>query len=172
MGLWSSISRFFSRTHSVKNKKKHKLKCNDKQDTEKKDTKKKDYDKCTKGSRKHEDIPKKKRERIPPDIRDNVWKKYHGDKITGICYCCGISIERYHGGWHCSHVKADVKGGPTVIENLRTCCKHCNLSMGNQNLYAYIRDKKLQGPGSKNIPSYLKKHPSQIKDRRTNNWGK
>jgi hypothetical protein len=43
--------------------------------------------------------------------------------------------------------------------------------MGNQNLYAFIRDKNLKGPGNKNIAAYFKQNPSQINDKRTNNWG-
>lgn len=111
------------------------------------------------------------REPIPPEVREQVWISYHGKKMTGQCYCCGIKIHKYHGGWHCSHVKADAKGGPTNVQNLRTCCPSCNLSMGDQNLYVYIRDKDLRGPGRKNASKYLKKHVSQIHDRRTNNWG-
>jgi hypothetical protein len=43
--------------------------------------------------------------------------------------------------------------------------------MGDQNLYVYLRDKNLKGPGRKNMHKYLKKHESQRYDRRTNNWG-
>ena len=137
----------------------------------------------------------RKRDRISTDVRNAVWVTYHGHNSTGICYCCGIKINRYHAGlvhsagrpsgslskldasvpftgWHCSHVKSDVKNGEEIVENLRTCCQHCNLSMGDQNLYVYIQEKELTGPGSKNIRNYLQRHPSQIGDKRTNNWGK
>jgi len=113
-----------------------------------------------------------KRERIPPEIRKATWMKYHGIKTQGICYCCGKKIERDNAGWHCSHVISDVKGGQPKIDNLRTCCQHCNLSMGNQNLYVYILNKKLKGPGSQAAQKYLQYHPDQIGDKRTNNWGK
>jgi len=115
---------------------------------------------------------KNEKQKIPKEIRNDVWIKYHGDNTKGICYCCGTSIQRYNAGWHCSHVIASSKGGSIRVENLRTCCKHCNLSMGDQNLYVYIRDKNLKGPGYKNVYQYLQKHHSQINDRRTNNWGK
>ena|SRR3972149_4511755 len=118
------------------------------------------------------DPTKHKRDRIKPDVRNQVWTKYHGGNNTGICYCCNRSIQRYHAGWHCSHVLADSRGGSEKIENLRTCCRHCNLSMGDQNLYTYIREKNLNGPGSKNVNNYLEQHPSQKFDKRTNNWGK
>lgn len=117
--------------------------------------------------------PKKKsKDRIPPKVRNDVWIKYNGDCDIGVCYACGTQIKRYNYGWHCSHVIADSKNGTETVDNLRTCCKHCNLSMGDQNLYIYIRDKKLKGPGSKNLKDYLSKHPSQINDTRTNNWNK
>lgn len=113
--------------------------------------------------------PKKKKESIPKAMREAVWVRYHGDKKEGVCYCCGRNIER--DCWHCSHVFSENKNGKVTVENLRTCCQKCNLSMGNQNLYAYIRDKNLKGPGYKNITAYFKKNPSQINDKRTNNWG-
>lgn len=108
--------------------------------------------------------------RITRDMRNAVWVKYHGDTTIGVCYCCGIFIQRYNAGWHCSHVIASNKGGPTTIENLRTCCKKCNLSMGNCNLYVYIKENHFKGPGSKNVNKYLRKHKSQVGDKRTNNW--
>lgn len=113
-----------------------------------------------------------KREPIPLQVRNTVWETYHGIKQVGVCYCCGTPIERYNKGWHCSHVVAHNKNGPTTVENLRTCCRKCNLSMGDQNLYTYIREKHLTGPGSKNAQRYLKQHPSQILDVRTNNWSR
>lgn len=119
-----------------------------------------------------EDGPTHKKERIPSHIRDTVWITYYGNSVKGICYCCGKSINRYNGGWHASHVISSNKSGEISTENLRPCCPHCNLSMGNQNLYAYIRDKELKGPGAKNINGYFRKHPDEKDDKRTNNWGK
>lgn len=119
-----------------------------------------------------ETLPKKKRERISQKTRASVWSHYHGSKTVGVCYCCGIAIQKFNGGWQCSHVKADSKGGEETLDNLRTCCSHCNLSMGDQNLYVYIRMKRLSGPGAQNVDEYLNKHSSQINDRRTNNWRK
>lgn len=110
------------------------------------------------------------RKPIPKHIRDGVWTKYHGNKKLGICYCCGKEINRYGGSWHCSHVRAHSKDGDLSIDNLRPCCRHCNLSMGDQNMYVYIQQKGLKGPGTKNVKSYLKENPSQIDDKRTNNW--
>lgn len=113
-----------------------------------------------------------KRDQIPSNIRNNVWVKYYGKEIKGLCYCCGKSVNRFNAGWHCSHVISYNKGGSLNIENLRICCQHCNLSMGNQNLYVYIKSKNLQGPGKNNVNIYLNNNKSQANDKRTNNWGK
>src|SRR5665647_2449702 len=82
---------------------------------------------------------------------------------------CGKEIN-FTNGWHCSHVVAETKGGLIEIPNLRTCCVHCNHSMGNCNMYVYIKEKKLNGPGKKNVNKYLKNNPSQVNDSRTNNF--
>ena len=105
---------------------------------------------------------------IPPKLRAQVWE--HGD---GRCYVCG---EKVTTGWHCSHVVAEVKGGPTTLSNLRVCCPHCNLSMGDLNLYRYIeiqiaKGTHLTGQGVNHYQSYLKKNPAARSDTRTNNWG-
>lgn len=106
---------------------------------------------------------------IPPKLRQQVWERGNGH-----CYVCGITVDK---GWHCSHIVAEVKGGPTTIDNLRVCCSHCNLSMGDLNLYRYIdsqiaKGMKLTGEGVDHYQSYLKKNPQYRSDTRTNNWGK
>lgn len=113
----------------------------------------------------------KKKKAIPKKIRDAVWLKYHGDKDEGVCYSCGEKVKRYNAGWQCSHVHSESTGGEISVENLRTGCIGCNLSCGDKNLYAFIRDKDLHGPGRKNVNAYFKKNPSQINSKRTNNWG-
>jgi len=121
------------------------------------------------------EVKKKKKQSIPKEIRDSVWLKYCGDKDEGICYACGRLVFRDRAGWQCAHViaekSADGKKGEITIENLRVTCSGCNLGCGNGNLYVYIRDKNLKGPGSKNVDAYFKKNPSQINNKRTNNWG-
>lgn len=114
---------------------------------------------------------KKKKQAIPKKIRDAVWVKYCGNGDEGVCYCCSKKVERYHSGWQCSHVFSENMGGEISVDNLRVNCSGCNQSMGNQNLYAYIRDKDLKGPGRKNVDAYFKKNPSQKDSKRTNNWG-
>ena len=114
--------------------------------------------------------PIQHRPTISPKIRDAVWTKYNGTGNKGTCYCCGTGINRYNAGWHCSHVIALHKNGNSTVDNLRTCCQHCNLSMGDQNMYTYIKQKRLTGPGVRNVDSYLQLNPSQRHDKRTNNW--
>lgn len=90
------------------------------------------------------DIPKpikRKKQSIPSKIRIAVWKKYHGEGENGVCYACDNLINVKN--WHCSHVVADIEGGAVEIDNLRTCCQYCNLSCGRQNLYTYIRNRKI-----------------------------
>ncbi len=108
-----------------------------------------------------------KKNKIPSYIRNQVWITYHNNSDTGICYCCGKKIQRYNKGWHASHVLSYNKGGLNTVENLRPCCPHCNLSMGNCNLYTYIKMKGLTGPGFKNVDKYLTVNPSQSIDKRT-----
>ena len=110
------------------------------------------------------------RSQIPRKTRDMVWTKYHGTGDKGVCYCCGIFINRYNGSWHCAHVQARSKLGDFSIENLRTCCPRCNISMGNQNLYTYIKQEGLKGPGSGNVRTYMKNNPAQLFDKRTNHY--
>ena len=99
--------------------------------------------------------------------RNVVWSKYHGTSLIGTCYCCSKIISKYNYGWHCSHVIAIAKGGSCEINNLRVCCPNCNLKMGNQNIYAYIRDNKLRGPGAFNMNRWFMLNPLQISDTMT-----
>lgn len=96
--------------------------------------------------------PPPPRKTIPKNVRALTWKKYHGNRVQGVCYACNKKIDINN--WHCSHVLADKQGGLPVVENLRTCCQYCNLSCGKKNLYDYIKDKNLKGPGAKNLNRY------------------
>jgi hypothetical protein len=107
------------------------------------------------------------RKSIPKKTRQMTWRAYHGDSRYGVCYACGMLLNSKN--WHCSHVISDKRGGVATVDNLRTCCQHCNLSCGEQNLYAFIRDKKLTGPGSRHITSYMNKHPDQRDSKRSSN---
>lgn len=82
------------------------------------------------------------KQKIPIEIRDQVWLKYNGAKTVGQCFCCKTKIGKYKGGWHCAHVVAERNGGKTEIENLRPTCRSCNLKMGTKNLYEFKNKKK------------------------------
>lgn len=116
--------------------------------------------------------PAPRRPGIGPEVRNQVWLHYHGERARGLCYCCGIQVQRYNAGWHCAHVISDTRGGAEALHNLRTTCAGCNLSMGNQNLYAFIRDRQLRGPGAANVQNYFRRYPDQRTSQRTNNRGR
>lgn len=105
-------------------------------------------------------------QRIPPRVRNDVWEYYFGNRERGICYACNIPVQRYRAGFHCAHVVPRCKGGPNTVENLRVCCPGCNTEMGSQNLYTYIYQKELKGPGSKNIQKYFNVNPEAKSDTR------
>ena len=109
---------------------------------------------------------------IPVEIRNDVWAKYCGISKKGKCYVCGDEVQRYNNGWNCSHVKAEVKNGATIVENLRVCCPTCNKSMGDQNLYQYIIDYDKKGDGHSNVKKYFRNNPDQLNDKRSNNFQK
>ncbi len=107
--------------------------------------------------------PKIPKQVIPKKVRNLVWSNYFKNE-EGVCYACGRYIDIKN--WHCSHVVSDKRGGQPIVPNLRPCCQHCNLSCGRQNLYCYIRDKKLTGIGKNNITAYMRRNPSQINSKR------
>jgi hypothetical protein len=101
----------------------------------------------------------KQRIKIENEDRAAVWQSYHGDSIRGICYTCGIDITPFT--CRISHVIPHSKGGSSTFDNLRTCCSCCDTQMADQNLYAYLLEKELLGPGVKNVEAYFNKYPSQ-----------
>ena len=110
-------------------------------------------------------IEPKKKNQIPKNIRNAVWEKYHKNKNYGKCYICNVDIKKHNKGWHACHVIAHSKGGKNTIENLRTGCMKCNLSMSNQNLYVYIQDNNMKGAGRNNVKKYFREHPDQLHDK-------
>jgi len=71
---------------------------------------------------------------IPQKIRKEVWKK-RNKSLNGNCYCCNAEIE--YDNFHCGHIIAESKGGPTILSNLEPTCMNCNLGMRTQNLDDY-----------------------------------
>lgn len=93
--------------------------------------------------------PAKVKEKIGTALRLSVWKQYCGESLKGNCYCCGDVIS--YNNWDCSHVVAEANNGTKTLDNLRPCCRPCNLGMKTQNLYQYILDNDLRGAGRSHI---------------------
>lgn len=71
--------------------------------------------------------------KIPQSLKVSVWNKEFGaDSRKGKCYVCGEEIKMEN--FDCSHVVAESRGGPTNLQNLRCCCRTCNVSCGTTNL--------------------------------------
>ena len=86
---------------------------------------------------------KKNKRKIDFRVRQNVWNKYIGESIAkSKCYCCKMTdISMFN--FNCGHVISVHDGGTIDIENLRPICQTCNLSMGTQNMFEYIKEHGL-----------------------------
>lgn len=73
----------------------------------------------------------KKRKNIPRALREQVWKKYIGEKYKNKCYIswCQNYINVFD--FHVGHNIPDSKNGSLNIKNLKPICSRCNLSMNN-----------------------------------------
>ena len=77
------------------------------------------------------------KEPIPKTLKNALWINYFGNERDGKCLCCKretISIFNYHAG----HIKAEINGGKTSLENLIPLCMLCNCSMGKMNMFDFI----------------------------------
>jgi hypothetical protein len=88
-----------------------------------------------------------KRKVIPKTIRNQVWRRFCGDKLDAKCFCCDQNLS--YECWEAGHVVAESNGGKTTIENLRPICLSCNRSMGKIHMFEFM--KKHQLSGLKNI---------------------
>lgn len=59
-----------------------------------------------------------KKDKISPELREAVYQR-----DSYICRYCGDD----KGPFHCDHVYPEIYGGKTIIENLVTACRTCNL---------------------------------------------
>ena len=86
-------------------------------------------------------LPKKRKKKISPHVRFDVWKKYIGNKIEAKCFCCwknNITPFTYCNTFHAGHIKSEANGGEIKIANLLPICSDCNKSMGTVNWDEYI----------------------------------
>ena len=81
---------------------------------------------------------KAKKKTIPLALREQVWRKTMGKVLNDKCPCC-CQNEISPWNFECGHIKAESKGGATVLENLRAICGPCNKSMGTTNMKEYMK---------------------------------
>lgn len=84
---------------------------------------------------------KKRKKKISPQVRFDVWKTYIGNFIEAKCFCCwknSITPFTYCNTFHAGHITAEANGGEITIGNLLPICKDCNSSMGTTNWDEYI----------------------------------
>ena len=85
-------------------------------------------------------VSPKKKTKINEALKTTVWNKYVGQQIgSTVCICCGSNTMTSR-DFHCSHVIAEAKGGPTTLDNLRPTCAKCNLSCGIKNLREFAKE--------------------------------
>lgn len=79
----------------------------------------------------------KKRRPIDSSTRNNVWRKYVGDKTKEKCFCCKnrpIFFDNFDVG----HIIPVSKGGGDNMDNLRPICRPCNQGMSDMSMTEYI----------------------------------
>lgn len=102
---------------------------------------------------------KVKPRKISQPIRVATWNRYIGvEKRTGLCYVCQSSVDILD--FDCSHIIPQSQGGTNSVDNLRCCCRSCNLSCGQQNLDEF-RAKIQQSINSTPRQTEQTKSPSQ-----------
>ncbi len=72
-----------------------------------------------------------KKKSIPKALREQVWKKYCGEKFSKKCTISWCKNQINVFDFHVGHNIPESKGGETNISNLRPICSRCNLSMSN-----------------------------------------
>jgi len=83
---------------------------------------------------------KYRKKKIPKNKRNEVWKKFNGNKMDAMCYCCSLKELNALGSWECGHIKSENSGGDLSSENLRPICSGCNKSMGTKNMHEYMKE--------------------------------
>lgn len=76
-----------------------------------------------------EQAPVYKKKTIPKALREQVWIKSMGNKLTGKCKIRWCKNQMSAFDFHVGHDIPESKGGTLNIENLHPICSRCNLSM-------------------------------------------
>lgn len=86
-------------------------------------------------------VKKRRKKKISPQVRFDVWKKNIGNKIESKCFCCWknrITPFTYCNTFHAGHIESEANGGIISLGNLLPICSDCNSSMGTINWDEYI----------------------------------
>jgi len=88
---------------------------------------------------KDKDKDKDKRPTISKTLRTQVWHKYNTLETGSVkCPICQVhTISQLD--FECGHIISHVKGGQTILENLRPICNQCNKSMNSTNMDDFER---------------------------------
>lgn len=76
-------------------------------------------------------MPRHKKARIPPAIRQAVWETYIGKQFDAKCTVTWCKARVTPFTFEVGHNVPESKGGRTEIDNLRPLCPQCNRSMSN-----------------------------------------
>lgn len=80
----------------------------------------------------------KKKEQVPPVLREQVWQTYFGPTEMGTCFCCGCHLPKT--SWYCRHVIPPARNGTMTLDNLRPVCVTCSSRIGTRYMYDYIAE--------------------------------
>lgn len=86
---------------------------------------------------------KNKRKAIPSAVRYQVWRHAFDGKMDGECFSCQCPITFEN--WDCGHIKAHCEGGTDTADNLRPLCRQCNVSMGKENMFEWMKHYEMPG---------------------------
>ena len=99
---------------------------------------------CIKCNRRN-DLPKKKKLKIPHEFRAKVFEHYTGIKCNVKCFCCWDSeITPYtnYNTFHAGHIKSEFNGGKIELDNILPICGWCNRAMGTMHWDEFVKKYK------------------------------
>ena len=83
-----------------------------------------------------------KKRTIDKPTRVRTWNHWVGTNVgLTTCLICNDRTIDKSGDYHCAHVVAASRGGGVAISNLRPSCQMCNTSMGDSNMFEWMRER-------------------------------